>query len=331
MELSTTSNQTVVDLEAPADKTDQELLRNGGTDASTLTDDVSSLQGSQSVAKKSRRSVASLLVVFLDALVPARTLVELATEVLLAALAVYVILSITGAFQVGSSPGMWRPAFRCDDPSLQSPFLAESVRTRDLAIFVFTLPPAMLLVLEFRRSGAPLRDRFFWSGRMLRRYLVGLLLVTTATQLLKDAVAEKRPYFLDACKPVFRNQRNATLLCQASMVAVLPTVTTASPLITDYVCSGPPRDAIRAFDSFPSGHSSVSCFVGFFLVGYLVWRGDAVAPAAARVLLVALLIASAVAVSLSRIVERMHFWWDVGVGGALGLVTAVVFVLWPFS
>ncbi|XP_037529813.1 phospholipid phosphatase homolog 1.2 homolog [Rhipicephalus sanguineus] len=331
MELSTTSNQTVVDLEAPADKTDQELLRNGGTDASTLTDDVSSLQGSQSVAKKSRRSVASLLVVFLDALVPARTLVELATEVLLAALAVYVILSITGAFQVGSSPGMWRPAFRCDDPSLQSPFLAESVRTRDLAIFVFTLPPAMLLVLEFRRSGAPLRDRFFWSGRMLRRYLVGLLLVTTATQLLKDAVAEKRPYFLDACKPVFRNQRNATLLCQASMVAVLPTVTTASPLITDYVCSGPPRDVIRAFDSFPSGHSSVSCFVGFFLVGYLVWRGDAVAPAAARVLLVALLIASAVAVSLSRIVERMHFWWDVGVGGALGLVTAVVFVLWPFS
>ncbi|KAH7976185.1 hypothetical protein HPB52_009495 [Rhipicephalus sanguineus] len=313
MELSTTSNQTVVDLEAPADKTDQELLRNGGTDASTLTDDVSSLQGSQSVAKKSRRSVASLLVVFLDALVPARTLVELATEVLLAALAVYVILSITGAFQVGSSPGMWRPAFRCDDPSLQSPFLAESVRTRDLAIFVFTLPPAMLLVLEFRRSGAPLRDRFFWSGRMLRRYLVGLLLVTTATQLLKDAVAEKRPYFLDACKPVFRNQRNATLLCQ------------------DYVCSGPPRDVIRAFDSFPSGHSSVSCFVGFFLVGYLVWRGDAVAPAAARVLLVALLIASAVAVSLSRIVERMHFWWDVGVGGALGLVTAVVFVLWPFS
>lgn len=331
MELSTTSNQTVVDLEAPADKTDQELLRNGGTDASTLTDDVSSLQGSQSVAKKSRRSVASLLVVFLDALVPARTLVELATEVLLAALAVYVILSITGAFQVGSSPGMWRPAFRCDDPSLQSPFLAESVRTRDLAIFVFTLPPAMLLVLEFRRSGAPLRDRFFWSGRMLRRYLVGLLLVTTATQLLKDAVAEKRPYFLDACKPVFRNQRNATLLCQASMVAILPTVTTASPLITDYVCSGPPRDVIRAFDSFPSGHSSVSCFVGFFLVGYLVWRGDAVAPAAARVLLVALLIASAVAVSLSRIVERMHFWWDVGVGGALGLVTAVVFVLWPFS
>lgn len=331
MELSTTSNQTVVDLEAPADKTDQELLRNGGTEPSTLTDDVSSLQGSQRVAKKSRRSVASLLVVFLDALVPARTLVELATEVLLAALAVYVILSITGAFQVGSSPGMWRPAFRCDDPSLQSPFLAESVRTRDLAIFVVTLPPAMLLVLEFRRSGAPLRDRFFWSGRMLRRYLVGLLLVTTATQLLKDAVAEKRPYFLDACKPVFRNQRNATLLCQASMVAVLPTVTTGSPLITDYVCSGPPRDVIRAFDSFPSGHSSVSCFVGFFLVGYLVWRGDAVAPAAARVLLVALLIASAVAVSLSRIVERMHFWWDVGVGGALGLVTAVVFVLWPFS
>ncbi|KAH8031634.1 hypothetical protein HPB51_019648 [Rhipicephalus microplus] len=304
MELSsTTSNQTVVELEA--NKTDEALLRNGGAEESALSDDVSSLPGS---AKKSRRSVASLLVVFLDALVPARTLVELATEVLLAALAVYVVLSISGAFQVGSSPGMWRPAFRCDDPNLQSPFSAESVRTRDLAIFVATLPPAMLLVLEFRRSGAPLRDRFFWSGRMLRRYLVGLLLVTTATQLLKDAVAEK-----------------------PSMGAVLPTVTTAPPLITDYVCSGPPRDVLRAFDSFPSGHSSVSCFVGFFLVGYLVWRGDSVAPAAARILLVALLIASAVAVSLSRIVERMHFWWDVGVGGALGLTMAVVFVLWPFS
>ncbi|KAL3199088.1 hypothetical protein MRX96_044012 [Rhipicephalus microplus] len=151
MELSsTTSNQTVVELEA--NKTDEALLRNGGAGESALSDgDVSSLPGS---AKKSRRSVASLLVVFLDALVPARTLVELATEVLLAALAVYVVLSISGAFQVGSSPGMWRPAFRCDDPNLQSPFSAESVRTRDLAIFVATLPPAMLLVLEFRRSGA---------------------------------------------------------------------------------------------------------------------------------------------------------------------------------
>lgn len=329
MEMSVTPNPS--DPEAPADKTDQELLRNcSGADPSVLTD-ASSLQDSQRVSKKSHRSAASLLVVFLNALVPARTLVELATEVLLAALAVYVILSISGAFQVGSIPGMWRPAFRCDDPSLQSPFLSESVRTRDLVIFVVTVPVALLLVLEFRRTGAPLRDRFFWSGRLLRRYLVGLLLVTTVTQLLKDAVAEKRPYFLDACKPVFRNQRNATLLCQASMVAVLPTVTTASPLITDYVCSGPPRDVVRAFDSFPSGHSSVSCYVGFYLVGYLVWRGDSVAPSAARVLLVALLIASAVAVSLSRIVERMHFWWDVGVGGALGLVGAVVFVLWPFS
>lgn len=315
--------------DSPANKTDQELLKNCSVEI--IADASSSSCDGQRAGKSRRRSAASLLVVFLDALVPASTLAELATEVLLAALAVYVILSIAGAFQVGSSPEMQRPAFRCDDPNLQSPFLAESVRTRDLVAFVVTVPPAILLVLELRRGGAPMRDRFFWSGRLLRRYLVGLLLATTATQLLKDAVAEKRPYFLDACKPVFRNQRNATLLCQASIVSVPPTVTTASPLVTDYVCSGQPRDVKRAFDSFPSGHASVSCYVGFYLVGYLIWRGDAVAPSAARVLLVALLVAAAVAVSLSRIVERMHFWWDVGVGGALGLAVAVVFVLWPFS
>lgn len=316
--------------DSPANKTDQELLKNCSLE---IFADVtsSSCDGQQRDGKSRRRSAASLLVVFLDALVPAGTLAELATEVLLAALAVYSILSIAGAFQVGSSPEMQRPAFRCDDPNLQSPFLAESVRTRDLIAFVFTVPPAILLVLELRRGGAPMRDRFFWSGRLLRRYLVGLLLVTTATQLLKDAVAEKRPYFLDACKPIFRNQRNATLLCQASIASVLPTVTTASPLVTDYICSGPPRAVKRAFDSFPSGHASVSCYVGFYLVGYLIWRGDAVAPSAARVLLVALLVAAAVAVSLSRIVEHMHFWWDVGVGGALGLALAVVLVLWPFS
>lgn len=321
--------------DSPANKTDQELLKNCTVDSvgvDIFADASSSSCDGQRAGKSRRRSAASLLVVFLDALVPASTLAELATEVLLAALAVYVILSIAGAFQVGSSPEMLRPAFRCDDPNLQSPFLAESVRTRDLVAFVVTVPPAVLLALELRRGGAPMRDRFFWSGRLLRRYLVGLLLVTTATQLLKDAVAEKRPYFLDACKPVFRNQRNATLLCQAaSIVSVLPTVATTSPLVTDYVCSGPPRDVKRAFDSFPSGHASVSCYVGFYLVGYLIWRGDAVAPSAARVLLVALLVASAVAVSLSRIVERMHFWWDVGVGAALGLAVAVVFVLWPFS
>lgn len=314
---------------ATLDRSDnEELLKN--CSANLVLADASSLHDAQ-CSTKSRRSAASLLVVFLDALVPANTLVELATEVLLATLGVYVFLSVAGFFQAGSSSSMRRPSFRCDDPDLQSPFLTESVRTRDLVIFVVTVPPAVLLVLEFRRSGAPLRDRFFWSGRLLRRYIVGLLLVTTATQLLKDIVAEKRPYFLDACKPVFRNHRNATLLCQSSMVAVLPTVTTASPLVTDYVCSGPPRDVSRSFDSFPSGHSSVSCYVGFYLVGYLVWRGDTVAPSVARVLLVALLVASAVAVSLSRIVEHMHFWWDVGVGGAIGLTVALVFVLWPFS
>ncbi|KAH9363428.1 hypothetical protein HPB48_006036 [Haemaphysalis longicornis] len=198
--------------DSPANKTDQELLKNCSVEI--IADASSSSCDGQRAGKSRRRSAASLLVVFLDALVPASTLAELATEVLLAALAVYVILSIAGAFQVGSSPEMQRPAFRCDDPNLQSPFLAESVRTRDLVAFVVTVPPAILLVLELRRGGAPMRDRFFWSGRLLRRYLVGLLLATTATQLLKDAVAEKRPYFLDACKPVFRNQRNATLLCQ---------------------------------------------------------------------------------------------------------------------
>lgn len=272
-------------------------------------------------------SPTSVLVVFLDAFIPFSTLAELAVEVLLAALAVYVVLSLTGAFQVsgGRGPGRRPPPFRCDDPNLQSPFLVESIRTRDLVAFVVTAPPVILLALELRRgAGSALRDRAFWAGRLLRRYFVGLLLVAAATQLLKDVVSEKRPYFMDSCRPAVLDvfSRNATPSCGGSL---------ATMSVTDYVCLGSPRGVSHSFDSFPSGHASASCYAGFYLIGYVVWRGDAVAPATVRVLVVALLSAASAAVSVSRIVEMMHFWWDVAVGAALGLGLAVLFVVWPFS
>lgn len=285
-----------------------------------------SLPRSSTLRSSRPPSPSSVLVVFLDALLPSSTLAELAVEVLLAALVVYVVLSLAGAIQVsgGRGPGRRPPPFRCDDPNLRSPFLVESVRTRDLVAFVVTVPPVVLLALELRRgAGSALRDRTFWAGRLLRRYFVGLLLVAAATQLLKDVIAEKRPYFLDSCRPAILDvfSRNATPTCEGSSVVS----------VTDYICLGSPRGVSHSFDSFPSGHASASCYAGFYLIGYVVWRGDAVAPASIRVLVVALLSAASAAVSVSRIVEMMHFWWDVAVGAALGLGVAVVFVVWPFS
>ncbi|CAN8001555.1 unnamed protein product [Ixodes hexagonus] len=274
----------------------------------------------------SASSPSSVLVVFLDALLPVSTLGDLAVEVLLAALTVYMVLSLAGAFQVtgGRGPGRRPPPFRCDDPKLRSPFLVESIRTRDLLTVVGLGPPVILLALDLRRgAGSALRDRAFWAGRLLRRYFVGLILVGAATQLLKDVVSEKRPYFLDSCRPVVVDvfSGNVTPACETPSMA----------FVTDYVCLGPPRGVSRSFDSFPSGHASGSCYGGFFLIGYVVWRGDAVAPASVRVLVVALLSAASAAVSVSRIVDMMHFWWDVAVGAALGLGLAVALVVWPFS
>lgn len=292
--------------------------------ASTLDPQAALEEGEPLKPRPPRTSPTSMLVVFLNALLPCVTLADISAMVLLAALNVYVVLSLGGFFAMTGigRDGRHPSPFHCDDPNLQSPFLQESIRTRDLIAFVVLAPPTVLIVVELRRMGA-LRDRCFWAGRVLRRFFVGLLVVAAVTQLLKDIVCEKRPYFLDACKPAMLDpvSRNMTPACDRG----------TSGKVVDYVCSGSPRDAYRAFESFPSGHASASCYTAYFMIGYVIWRADSFGALPMRVVFVSLLSAAAMAVSLSRIIELIHFWWDVAAGASLGVGMAAFFVLWPFS
>lgn len=91
-------------------------------------------------------------------------------------------------------------------------------------------------------------------------------------------------------------------------------------------CTGDPSEIQEGRKSFPSGHSSTAFaglgFLSFYLSGKLraftgtayMWKFVAVvAP-----LILALLIA------LSRISDYMHNWWDVLIGGSLGLIVALI-------
>ncbi|KOB78502.1 Uncharacterized protein OBRU01_01113, partial [Operophtera brumata] len=88
-----------------------------------------------------------------------------------------------------------------------------------------------------------------------------------------------------------------------------------------------------SYRSFPSGHTSMSVYCGFFVAWYLQarafnWRHRSV-------LLVPFLqlgaLSFAVVSSLTRITDRRHHWWDVLTGSAIGLITLLYAVMVPAS
>lgn len=144
-------------------------------------------------------------------------------------------------------------------------------------------------------------------------------MVTVLFEFLKEVFLEKRPHFLHACRPVQLGDLNETFLCD------LPAVR-AGDLVTSYQCSKPKGH--RSFTSFPSGHASLATYCGSFVAGYIVWRGAAVVTAAVvRIVLVVVTVVFGTFVSLSRIWDHMHFWWDVMFGACAG----AAFSLWMLA
>ncbi|XP_064486279.1 phospholipid phosphatase 2-like isoform X1 [Ornithodoros turicata] len=252
---------------------------------------------------------ASPLASFFRGLMPCRTPVDKA---------VYVLVFFGCVFYVLCESGVLRfrhlPSFSCDDTLIRKAKLPEIVPTLVLIPFVLIVPPIFLTLLELRTVGLSM-DRPFNAGRVLRRYLCGLVVVVIVVQVLKEAVLEKRPHFIDACRPVRPGDRNGTLVCDYSRKGVL---------VTSYECTG--KKGHRAFTSFPSGHACTATYSSLFVIGYLERR--AVNPWT-RYTLMVLWMGLGTFVSVSRIWDHMHYWWDVVVGAAMGSVFALATLTWP--
>ncbi|EEC07796.1 conserved hypothetical protein [Ixodes scapularis] len=208
--------------------------------------------------------------------------------------------------------------FRCDDPSLQAVYGKEVLNTPSFIAVVIAVATFTIAVLEVRRA-APVLDRAYWLGRILRRYVLCLFILNIGVHMVKFTVNSKRPHFIDSCKPAAKTP-SGTLL-----------TTNKSRVIKDYFCAGSPDAVSKAGLSFPSGHTAAACYTGTYIVAYVVRRGDAVASKWIRVTVVAVLLTASHAVAVIRVLEGLHGWWDVLAGVGLGNCWAVVCVAWPMS
>ncbi|XP_064477169.1 phospholipid phosphatase 1-like [Ornithodoros turicata] len=221
---------------------------------------------------------------------------------------VFCTLSIRGAFFPKTLPG-----FRCDDPHIRHPFRGDTISLPQLLISVSVLPAIILLFLEYSGERC-LRGALCRTVSAMSEYVVGVLLVATATEVMKLFVMELRPHFLASCRPDWTH------------------INCSQGLVTQYSCTNTNDPASRRVDiykSFPSGHASLSFYFFAFLTMYsnIRFQGEGRWGHRLRLLQVTAALA-AVACSASRILDRRHHVQDVLSGAILGLLGGIVTIRW---
>ncbi|KAJ8942706.1 hypothetical protein NQ318_023438 [Aromia moschata] len=162
----------------------------------------------------------------------------------------------------------------------------------------------MLLITEVltKRTFKKLYVSEFWF--MYKECLTGVTLVLAITEIAKVIIGEHRPHFFDVCEPdTNKNCVNGTF-------------------VQDYTCTTTRYKGYFLVDtsrSFPSGHSSMSVFVGLFSAYIIQTRlptnrtGVLMKP-----FLILVCLTWSLVCSLTRITDRRHHWWDVLAGMLLG-------------
>ncbi|KAM7294910.1 uncharacterized protein ISCGN_024417 [Ixodes scapularis] len=107
--------------------------------------------------------------------------------------------------------------FRCDDPSLQAVYGKEVLNTPSFIAVVIAVATFTIAVLEVRRA-APVLDRAYWLGRILRRYVLCLFILNIAVHMVKFTVNSKRPHFIDSCKPAAKTPSGTLLVCTGEVI-----------------------------------------------------------------------------------------------------------------
>ncbi|CAH1127980.1 unnamed protein product [Ceutorhynchus assimilis] len=203
-----------------------------------------------------------------------------------------------------------KTGFYCKDPALSHSFTGDTISATTLLVSCLLVVPGLVLFLvEYLRKAAVSRLSWRDAWYFYKEYLVGSALVLLITEVAKVLVGEHRPYFLEVCQP------DAAQNC------------TDGQYISTYECTTTKYSFYFMSDtsrSFPSGHSSLSVFAAVYFSYIIQSRlttqkiGQLFKP-----FFIACVICWSLVCSLSRITDRRHHWWDVGVGMLLGALGAV--------
>ncbi|XP_067139436.1 phospholipid phosphatase 1-like [Centruroides vittatus] len=202
----------------------------------------------------------------------------------------FLLLSISGVIPKS------KKGFSCNDDSIRYPYLGDTITPIQLFTILLFFPTTVIILNELNY---PSTQRVIKSS--IKYYLIGFLYVYAITEVLKHYVTGLRPHFLHTCMPEW-----SKINCSISNT------------ISQFICTGSSHLVHSdIYKSFPSGHSSLSCFALVFLkkyckrikINHLYW------------LIFLSFLLWTLGCCITRIYDHRHHWWDVVGGMSLGIIT----------
>ncbi|XP_018574186.1 uncharacterized protein T28D9.3-like isoform X3 [Anoplophora glabripennis] len=210
--------------------------------------------------------------------------------------------------ELGYIPGT-KLGYTCNDPLISHKYRGDTVSPAVLMVGSTILPLCMLLLTEFLMKQTIKKVFVSELWFYYKECIIGCTLVLMITEVAKAVVGEHRPHFFDVCEPdTNKNCVNGSF-------------------VEDYTCTSTRFGGYFITDSsrsFPSGHSSVSVFIGLFSSYIVQTRLPTVKTGRLlKPFLISVCLTWSVVCSLSRITDRRHHWWDVLAGMTLGALGAL--------
>ncbi|KAG7301263.1 hypothetical protein JYU34_014168 [Plutella xylostella] len=229
----------------------------------------------------------------------------------------FMVSAVCLLLEVGAIPSR-RAGYTCNDPALSFPHVGDTFSISLVAVITVVVPYVVVWIVEsclHREDEYTLKkNKFIISAKtaaiIYRDYIYGAVVNLAILEVVKCVVGSPRPTFFDLCQP--DNARTCN----------------GSQWVSSYKCTSTKYSRYLQIDSsrsFPSAHASLSVYCGLFVAWYLQrrafsWRSRSVL--AVPLLQVLSLVYSAVC-SLSRLTDHRHHWWDVLVGGCMGVLSVL--------
>ncbi|XP_028025242.1 phospholipid phosphatase 2-like isoform X1 [Bombyx mandarina] len=230
---------------------------------------------------------------------------------------VLLVAAVCICLEVGALPSR-RSGFTCNDPALSFPHTGDTFSISLVAAITVIVPFFVLWAVEamlYQDDEYNMKKRKMLAsaktaGLIYRDYIYGAVVNLTILEVVKCVVGTPRPTFFDLCQP------DKALTCNDS------------EYVSSYKCTSTQYSRYLQIDSsrsFPSAHASLSVYCGLFLAWYLQRRAFSWHNRSVLLIPLAQVLALVYAAvcSLSRLTDHRHHWWDVLVGGLMGVLSVM--------
>ncbi|KAB7507842.1 Phospholipid phosphatase 1, partial [Armadillidium nasatum] len=206
---------------------------------------------------------------------------------------------------------------QCNDPSISHDYYKDTISVAALISISIIVPFLVMVIVEWinflhRPIPSPFKRSFKRSYSLFSWYFIGNLFSLCIVEILKSTVSEPRPNFMSTCSPNLTEE-----VCKHQYVVRWIHITYEN-------CTNPMKlSHVRLLDtmkSFPSGHASISVFTALFMTIYTHERVKTAWSELLPMWLNLIWWIWASVCSASRVWDKKHHWWDVIVGGIIGVV-----------